>query len=141
MPISNTTSRWGSNNKALKRDEIKNVRDRVKSGYKKADCCEICDAEENLDFHHYYSLTALWNKWKRINKIIVKSPEDMLEFGTQFIENHKNYIYDETVTLCHYHHHERLHKIYGKSPTLATAKKQIRWVGIQREKFLNEEKV
>ena len=135
------TPKWGSNNPNLKRDEIKLIRDRVKSGYKKGDRCEICDAEEDLEFHHFYSMTALWNKWKRLNKIKVNNEEEMLEEGTKFIENHQNYIYEETVTLCHHHHHERLHKIYGKSPTLATAKKQIRWVGIQREKFLKGDKV
>ncbi len=136
-----TKKDWGSNNANLKRDEIKMIRDRVKSAYVKGDKCEICDETEKLEFHHFYSMTALWNKWKRLNKITINSVEDMLKEGGKFIANHKNYIYEETVTLCHYHHHERLHKIYGKSPTLATAKKQIRWVGIQREKFLNEENI
>ena len=136
-----TKKDWGSNNANLKRDEIKFIRDRVKSGYRKGDKCEICDIEEKLEFHHFYSMTALWNKWKRLNKIMIKDVDEMLDEGSKFIENHLNYIYEETVTLCHHHHHERLHKIYGKSPTLATAKKQMRWVGIQREKFLNGEKV
>jgi hypothetical protein len=33
---------------------------------------------------------------------------------------------------------ERLHKIYGKSPSLATAEKQKRWVELQREKEYNK---
>jgi hypothetical protein len=37
------------------------------------------------------------------------------------------------VTLCHTHH-LKLHSIYGKDPSLGTAKKQMRWVEIQREK-------
>ena len=136
-----TKKNWGSNNPNLKRDEIKLIRDRVKSGYKKGDMCEICDAEEDLEFHHYYSMTALWNKWKRLHKIVINNNDEMLLEGTKFIENHQQYIYEDTITLCHHHHHERLHKIYGKSPTLATAKKQIRWVQIQRDKFLAGDKV
>lgn len=132
---------WGSNNANLKRDEIKMIRDRVKSGYKKGDKCEICDTGDKLEFHHFYSMTALWNKWKKLHKIVINDVDEMLEEGSKFIENHKQYIYEETVTLCHHHHHERLHKIYGKSPGLGTAKKQIRWVGKQRVKFLEGEKV
>ena len=51
----------------------------------------------------------------------------------EFIAEHRTELYDEAVTLCH-EHHMRLHSIYGKRPKLVTAKKQIRWVGIQRDK-------
>ena len=42
-------------------------------------------------------------------------------------------LYEHTVTLCH-EHHLKLHSIYGKDPSLATAKKQEKWVEIQRTK-------
>lgn len=131
-----SSPKWGSNNPNLNRDEIKLIRDRVKSKYNKGTKCEICDSEEKLEFHHYYSMTALWDKWKKENNITIHDKDEMLEEGGKFIENHIQYIYNETVTLCHFHHAERLHKIYGKSPALFTAKKQKRWVGIQRKKFL-----
>lgn len=118
----------------LKRDEIKYIRDLSKSSYKKADCCYICGSTENLQFHHFYSLTALWNKFKKKCKITIETVQDILDYREQFKAAHHTEIYDETVTLCKYHHMERLHKIYGKSPSLATAKKQRRWVEIQREK-------
>ena len=51
-----------------------------------------------------------------------------------FIEEHHAELYEHTVTLCHTHHLQ-LHSIYGKDPGLGTAKKQARWVQIQREKY------
>ena len=47
----------------LKRDPIKHVRDRAKSRYNKGTECEICGSQENLDFHHYYSMTEMLDKW------------------------------------------------------------------------------
>ena len=47
----------------LLRDPIKYVRDRAKSRYQKGSQCEICGATESLDFHHYYTMTPLFNKW------------------------------------------------------------------------------
>ena len=48
--------------------------------------------------------------------------------------SNKTQLYDHAVTLCH-SHHLRLHGIYGKRPTLITAKKQQRWVEKQRDKY------
>lgn len=118
----------------LKRDEIKYIRDLSKSSYKKDTECRICGSKENLQFHHYYSLTALWNKFKKKVGFSIESVQDILDRREQFKSAHHTEIYEETVTLCKFHHMERLHKIYGKSPSLATAKKQKRWVEIQREK-------
>jgi hypothetical protein len=118
----------------LKRDEIKYIRDLSKSAYKKKDCCYICDATEDLDFHHFYSMTELWNKWKKKNGIKINSVEDILENRQRFKDEHMQEIYEETVTLCKFHHRERLHKIYGKTPSLATALKQKNWVEKQRLK-------
>lgn len=118
----------------LKRDEIKYIRDLAKSSYEKANNCYICGSVENLQFHHYYSLTALWNKFKKRCKITIKTVQDILDYREQFKSAHHKEIYEDTVTLCKFHHMDRLHKIYGKSPSLATAEKQRRWVEIQREK-------
>ena len=46
----------------LKRDPVKYVRDRAKARYKKGKECEICGVTENLDFHHYYSLSPLFKQ-------------------------------------------------------------------------------
>ena len=114
----------------LKRDVVKYVRDKAKSKYEKGTSCEICRETEQLDFHHFYSLTPLLNQWLAKNK---HNPEYIQSLRDDFIEEHSAELYDDTVTLCHTHH-LKLHSIYGKDPALGTAKKQMRWVEIQREK-------
>ncbi len=117
----------------MKRDRIKWVRDRAKANYKKGSSCEICGATENLDFHHYFSMTPLFNKWLKDNKILADTDEAVIEVRDRFISERAYEVYDATVTLCH-SHHLKLHSIYGKDPSLATAQKQMNWVAIQREK-------
>tara|TARA_Y100001956_G_C4106940_1_gene180468 strand:+ start:1096 stop:1467 length:372 start_codon:yes stop_codon:yes gene_type:complete len=117
----------------LKRDLVKYVRDKAKSQYKKGTECYICGSTENLDFHHFNGLTELLESWLKRKQIQVKEEDDILNLREQFIAEHRTELYDEAVTLCH-EHHLRLHSIYGKRPKLVTAKKQIRWVGIQRDK-------
>ena len=117
----------------LKRDPIKFVRDKAKSGYKKGSECFICGSRENLDFHHYYTLTPLFNKWLKSKKITIQTDEDVLAIREEFIAEHMSELYDDAVTLCH-EHHLKLHSVYGKDPPLTSAKKQMRWVQIQREK-------
>ena len=114
----------------MKRDVVKYIRDRAKSQYKKGSECYICGSKEKLDFHHYYTLTVLLNQWMLKNRL---KPEDVLEWRDTFIEQHRPELYDHAVTLCHLHHLQ-LHKVYGKNPNLGTAKKQMRWVEIQRNK-------
>jgi len=117
----------------FKRDPIKFVRDRAKAKYQKGTECRICSSTEQLDFHHFFSLTPLFNKWLKGNSIKIATDEDVLAVRDQFITEHLPELYDEAVTLCHTHH-LKLHSIYGKDPALATAQKQKRWVEIQREK-------
>ena len=116
-----------------KRDPIKHVRDKAKARYKKGTHCRICDTTENLDFHHFHSLTPLFNKWLKANSIKIHTDEDVVAVRDQFIAEHMSELYDETVTLCHTHH-LKLHSIYGKDPPLITAAKQKNWVELQREK-------
>ena len=66
----------------LKRDLVKYIRDRAKSGYKKGTECYICGNSSNLDFHHFYSLSPLLYRWMKKRK---KVPEEVLEFRDQFI--------------------------------------------------------
>ena len=117
----------------LKRDLVKYVRDKAKSKYKKGTDCYICGATETLDFHHFNGLTELLESWLKKKKIEVTEEKDILSLREQFIAEHRAELYDEAVTLCH-EHHLRLHSIYGKRPKLITAKKQLRWVRIQRDK-------
>jgi 5-methylcytosine-specific restriction endonuclease McrA len=118
----------------LKRDLIKYIRDRAKSRYKKDNSCFICGSSDNLDFHHFNSLTELLNAWLGKNKFNPASADEIMSIRDEFIEQHSRELYDEALTLCHLHH-LKLHSIYGKNPPLATAKKQVRWVQIQRDKY------
>lgn len=118
----------------LIRDEIKYVRDLAKSAYKKDSECFICRSTENLQFHHFYSMTQLWDKWKKKNDLDIKTVGDILHFRESFKAEFSKEIYEDTVTLCKGCHMGKLHKIYGKSPTLATAEKQRRWCQRMREK-------
>ena len=118
----------------LKRDLVKYVRDKAKSGYKKAPQCFICSETENLDFHHFYGMTELLAKWLQTNKITITSADEIMNIREQFIEEYTNEIYNEAATLCKTHH-IRLHSIYGKRPKLVTALKQKRWVQKQRDKY------
>lgn len=117
----------------LKRDLVKYVRDKAKSKYNKGTECYICGSQDNLDFHHFYGLTELLEVWLKKNKITITSEDEILGVREQFIEEEHDKLYDHAVTLCH-SHHLRLHGIYGKRPTLITAKKQQHWVEIQRNK-------
>ena len=120
----------------LKRDRIKYIRDKAKSAYQKGSECYICRTKDKLDFHHFYTLTELLRAW-----LAVKEKEDPHHYvdryitiwRDEFIEDHHQELYEEAVTLCK-NHHLQLHSIYGRNPALITAKKQKRWVEIQREK-------
>ena len=119
----------------LKRDEIKYVRDISKSAYKKANACYICDSVDELQFHHFYTMTLLWGKWKKVNKIKINNVDDILEYREDFKNEFHDEIYNKTITLCKLCHMGRLHKIYGKTPALATAEKQERWCDKQKSKY------
>lgn len=124
----------------LKRDEIKYIRDISKSSYEKGYECYICGAKKILQFHHFYSLTELWNKWKKEKNIQINNVDDILLYREDFKLEHYNEIYNETVTLCKYHHMDTLHRIYGKVPKLHTGPKQKRWCEKQRQKYYTGEK-
>ncbi len=120
----------------LKRDAIKYVRDRAKHAYNKQDSCEICGTKEELEFHHYYSLTLLWENWLNHNAISITTIEDVNHYRELFIAEHQKELYEDAVTLC-LTHHQKLHSIYGAKPALFTAPKQANWVKIQRGKYGN----
>ena len=117
----------------LKRDLVKYVRDKAKSGYKKETQCFICGDTEKLEFHHFYGMTELLETWLKSNKITINSVDEIMEVRETFIEEHQKEIYYEAATLCKAHH-MRLHSIYGKRPKLVTAPKQKRWVDKMRIK-------
>ena len=74
----------------LKRDLVKYVRDKAKSGYKKDTQCYICGETENLEFHHFYGLTELLDSWLKSNEITVKTVDQIMELREDFITQYKN---------------------------------------------------
>jgi hypothetical protein len=70
----------------------------------------------------------------KVNKIKIESEQEILDLRIKFIAEKEDEIYNQAVTICH-DHHLRLHSIYGKRPKLVTAKKQQKWVEIQRQKY------
>lgn len=119
----------------LKRDVIKYIRDKAKAKYVKLSACYICGSSENLELHHFNTLTYLLEVWLKKNPQNLRS--NVVEWREDFIEEHQAELYDEVITLCSHHHNVKLHGIYGKTPLLHTAKKQARWCLKQREKHLN----
>ena len=118
----------------LKRLEVKYIRDGAKALYHKDSECYICGSENELQMHHFYTLTPLWEKWKKENNITITSADHIKQVRDQFVEDMHIEMYHEVVTLCKFHHMDRLHKVYGKVPPLHTAKKQKIWCDKRREK-------
>jgi hypothetical protein len=118
----------------LKRDLVKYIRDKAKKAYNKTGVCEICGSVDGVDFHHYYSLTQLLDKWLLENKIEVTCVEDIVSIRDEFIAIHDKELYEYAANLCH-KHHETLHRLYGQKPALRTAEKQMNWVKIQKDKY------
>jgi len=121
----------------LKRYPTKYLRDYCKSKYAKGDKCEICGETELLHFHHFHTISVLVNNWFDKSKTKVTTPEEAFEWREIFEKEHKDELYTHAATLCK-DHHEKLHKIYGKNPALATAPKQARWVQRMKEKYGNK---
>lgn len=113
--------------KVKTRDPIKWIRDRAKARYPTKVICAICSSTENLQLHHYNTLSLLFAKWPR-NK------EPILVVRDDFIAEHEKELFVDVVCLCKNCHYNRLHKIYGKTPALSTNIKQKNWVQKMREK-------
>lgn len=116
-----------------KRIATKHLRDKAKAAYEKADHCYICGTTEELELHHFHSLTLMLNKWSQEKKYDISTDEGILAVRDEFIKEHHTELYDKVRTLCN-RHHIALHRIYGKAPALGTEAAQERWVEIQRSK-------
>lgn len=124
----------------LNRYSVKWIRDKVKSNYPMKKACEICNSTEELHFHHFYSLAEMFNKWEKARGYKIETNEEILAVRDEFIKEHWEQLVNKGACLCK-KHHEGLHKVYGKNPSLATAEKQERWVEKQREKYAAKEPV
>lgn len=119
-----------------KRLSVKWVRDKAKAAYaKKSECC-ICGTQQDLELHHLHSVTILLEKWAERKGYDISTDEGILAVRDEFIEEHHDELYEQVYTLCN-PHHVALHGVYGKAPRPGSEAKQARWIGIQREKYLN----
>lgn len=113
---------------------VKWVRDRAKAAYIKKDECCICGSTQDLELHHFNSITLLLEKWATEKKYNISTDEGILAVRDEFITDHHNELYEQVRTLCN-KHHVGLHRIFGKAPPLNSAPKQERWINIQIDKL------
>lgn len=121
-------------NTKLSRDPVKLVRDKAKASYPEVTHCAICGSTEDLELHHFHSLTNLLEKWAKDNGINLTSDEEVKAVREHFIASHHRELYELVVTLCN-KHHVALHLVYGSKPLKGTEQKQANWVEKQRIKF------
>jgi hypothetical protein len=113
---------------------VKWVRDKAKAAYEKKDTCYVCGTAEDLELHHFHSVTILLEAWAQRKKYDISTDDGILAVRDEFIDEHQIELYDLVRTLCN-KHHVALHKIFGKAPAPNSVAKQERWVDIQRDKF------
>lgn len=122
-----------------KRIPIKWVRDKAKAAYDKAASCYICDTDKDLELHHTHSVTILLESWAARKGYDISTDDGILAVRDEFIAEHHDELYKHVYTLC-YHHHSKLHGIYGKAPKPGSEPKQSRWIELQRAKYMSGEK-
>jgi hypothetical protein len=115
---------------------VKWVRDKAKAAYEKKSHCFICETQADLELHHLHSVTILLQTWSQQKGYDISTDDGILAVRDEFIQEHHCELYEQVYTLCN-KHHVALHGVYGKAPQPGSEAKQARWIGIQREKFLN----
>jgi 5-methylcytosine-specific restriction endonuclease McrA len=117
----------------LKRLPVKYLRDYIKKDYKIKDKCFICGSTSELELHHLFSVSELFERWCVKNKIkAVESVDTMLTLRVSFAEDCKEELSSENLyTLCT-SHHKRLHFLFGKSYSNYTALKVKDWLNTQK---------
>lgn len=110
-----------------KRVATKYIRDGIKAKYNKAESCEICGSPDNLELHHYNTVSLLLRDYAEANSIPISTDKEVLAMREAFYQQYSKELIEDTVTLCK-EHHALLHKTYGRTPPLHTAVKQAEWV-------------
>lgn len=120
----------------LKRDRVRYIRDFVKKDYIRDVRCYICGSKNNLELHHLYSLTQLFDEWVEEKHLLnINSVERIKDLQAQFREDKKEFLDNKyLLTLCS-SHHRKLHSIYGQRYSNKVVPKILRWVNLQREKY------
>lgn len=122
-----------------KRIPVKHIRDKAKSAYVKDSTCYICGTSQDLELHHTHSLTILLESWAARKGYDISTDDGILAVRDEFIAEHHDELYKHVYTLC-FHHHSKLHGVYGKAPPKGSEPKQSRWIELQRAKYMSGEK-
>lgn len=122
-----------------KRIPVKHVRDKAKSAYVKDSTCYICGTSQDLELHHTHSVTILLESWAARKGYDISTDDGILAVRDEFIAEHHDELYKHVYTLC-FHHHSKLHGIFGKAPKPGSEPKQSRWIELQRAKYMSGEK-
>lgn len=119
----------------LKRFPIKYIRDYIKKDYKIRDKCYICGSEANLELHHLYSVSQLFERWCSENKVTeIDTVEKITSLREKFaIDCKESLDHHNLFTLCK-NHHQRLHNIYGQNYSNHLVPKIKNWLDIQKDK-------
>ena len=119
----------------LKRFPIKYIRDYIKKDYKIRDECFICGTKENLELHHLFSVSQLFNDWCLKNKVTeIDSVEKITSLREIFaVDCMESLDHHNLYTLCKTHH-QRLHNIYGQNYSNHLVPKIKNWLEIQKDK-------
>ena len=125
-------------NTGNKRVAVKHIRDGIKSNYKKDYKCAVCDTTEDLELHHFATVSLLLKRYCNERDIPISTDEEVLAMRDTFYKEHWHELVIDTVTLCNTHH-KLLHKVYGREPDLSTAEKQKIWVSKTRDKLLGRD--
>jgi len=118
----------------LRREPLKYIRDFIKKDYKARDCCYICGTTDNLELHHLYSVSELFNNWCSKNSIKEITTEAQIKTLRVTFDCAEALGHDNLFTLCGTHH-KRLHNIYSQRYANSLAPKVKNWLEIQRTKY------
>lgn len=124
-------------NTSLKRQAVKYIRDGVKSNYPEKVECAVCSTKEDLELHHYHTVSILFRHWVDKHKHPVSTPEEIMGVRDLFYKEFWDELTVDVVTLCN-KHHVQLHSVYGANPALHTTDKQRNWVDLQKRKLSGE---
>lgn len=125
-----------SKNVKYKRDAISIMRDGIKAQYKRGSSCEICGVGEDIELHHYHTVSLLVKNFAKQYQLDFSDQDVVLDNRDKFYQQHWHELVEDTVSLC-VHHHQLLHKVYSKEPPLFSANKQKTWVEKQHNKIMN----
>lgn len=112
---------------------VKWVRDKAKAAYEKADTCYVCGTTQDLELHHFHSVTLLLNSWASRKAYDISTDDGILAVRDEFIAEHHDELYNQVRTLCN-PHHVKLHGVFGKAPAPGSEARQSRWCDRQQAK-------